>query len=97
MLADPSKLAEPEASPVKEIVLAVANLDAVDALPESVALIVEGNFKFTLAEPLTEVVTAVPVPSELTIPMLRAVPQLAVVTFVVPLNVVPLIVGDKYN
>lgn len=62
------------------------------AFPVNEALIVAGSLKFTLVEPLTEVVTAVPVPSELTIPILRAVPQFAVVIFAVPLKLVPLIV-----
>ena len=53
---------------------------------------VDGSFRFTFAEPFTLVVTAVPVPSLLTIPMFLAVPQLAVVMLAVPLNEVPLIV-----
>ena len=42
---EPSKLAEPESIPPKDIVLAVANFVAVEALPLKVAVIVAGNFK----------------------------------------------------
>ena len=38
-LADPSKLAEPVRSPVREIVRAVSSVDAVEALPIKVAVI----------------------------------------------------------
>ena len=51
-----------------------------------------GNFKLILDEPFTGVVTAVPVPSELTIPIFLAVPQFAVVIFALPLKLVPFII-----
>ena len=66
-------------------------LVAVDALPVRDALMVDGSFRFTFAEPFTLVVTAVPVPSLLTTPMFLAVPQRAVVIAALPLKLVPLI------
>ena len=61
-------------------------------MPVKDALMVDGSFRFTSAEPFTLVVTAVPVPSLLTTPMFLAVPQLAVVMFAEPLKDVPLMV-----
>lgn len=78
------------------MVLAVCNFVAVPALPLTFpvieALIVAGNFKFTLPLPLTLTTDPAPVPSDDTIPIFLAVPQLAVVILAEPLKLVPLIV-----
>ena len=60
-----------------QMVRAVCKVVAVVALPVSAALMVAGSFRFTFAPPLTDTVTAVPVPSLFTMPTLRAVPQFA--------------------
>ena len=79
-----------------QMVLAVCNFVAVAALPLTFpvieALIVAGNFKFTLPLPLTLTTDPTPVPSDDTIPIFLAVPQLAVVILAEPLKLVPLIV-----
>ena len=75
-----------------QMVRAVCKVVAVVALPVSAALMVAGSFRFTFAPPLTDTVTAVPVPSLFTMPTLRAVPQFAVVIFADPSKEVPLMV-----
>ena len=82
-LALPSKL-------LPHNVLAVFSFVAVDALPLNVAVMVDGNKRYSVAEPST--LTAAPVWADEAsrIYMLRAVPHFAVVMSAVPLNEVPL-------
>ena len=73
------------------IVLAVANLDAVLALPAKEALIVAGNLSVASPPPLTETAAPVLVPSESAILIFLAVPQFTVVISAEPSKLVPLI------
>jgi hypothetical protein len=101
-------VAVPVAPPEIAMVLAVASLVAVAALPVQEpeepetfpvieAFIVAGRFNVTLADPLTDTAVPVLVPSESEIDMFLAVPQLAVVIAEEPLKLVPLMFLDVFS
>ena len=73
-----------------EVFIALA-VDAVEALPDNVALIVAGNFNVALVPPLTETAVPVLVPVASEILIFLAVPHLSVVISAEPLKLVPFI------